>query len=505
MSSSAFRTRTLAAALGLLLAACGAGENGEPPVRLDVVDAAAAARLTDEALALGLTRRDAAGLIVPGLAQSWRVSEDGLSIVFRLRTASFADGQPVTAADVTATIDAVRGRRDGPLAGLLDGISATQAPLEDVVELRLTTPQPELLELLADPALGIRPRGRGSLDGAGLGAFRLGPAPEGAPAAGRVVRLVRNRGAIGAEATAAEIELAVRPPDEALARFVRRLADVVTGGTIAGFPAVRVTAPRESLRLEPARAVVVLQLNHRKPPLDDLRVRSALDRTVDRAALSRLIFGSEAAAPVTAIAPRTLPAFALAAEPEWAALPPEERRADAARLLDAAGIGPEEERRRRLIVGIGQAAEERRLVERIAADWAPLGIDLAASVLGPEARAAALARGDIDMALTTRRTHHDSPLPFLLPLRCRANREGVCVAEADALLARSWRAPTLADRMRAIAAAERLWSEDVAVIALIQPLAWSLVQPGIEGFESNAAGARSLERLGRGAERRLFR
>lgn len=494
--------RGLALAALLCLAACTPAEEEPPPLRIDVVEAGAAERLVDGALALGLTRRDPAGLVVPGLAQSWRVSEDGLSIVFRLREASFANGSAVTAADVVATIEAARRQRDHPLRELMAGVASAQAPLADVVELRLTTPQPELLELLADPALGIRPRGRGSLADAGLGEFRLAPS---APGAERVVRLARNEAHVAGAPAAAELEVAFRPPEEALARFQRRLVDVVTGGGAEGFPSVRVTAPRETLRLEPSRSVMLLLINHARAPLDDLRVRSALDRSVDRAGLARLIFGTEAAAPVTAIAPRSLPAFALAPEPDWAGSPLEARRAEAARLLEEAGIGPEPERRARLVVGIGRSAEERRMIEFLAAGWSPLGIDLAAAVLAEDALARALERGEIDLALVTRRTGHDSPLPFLLPLRCRQNPGGVCIAEADRLVRESWSAPTLAERMRALAAAEQLWSENVAVISLLQPIAWSLVQPGVEGFETNPAGVRSLARLGRADGRRPAR
>ncbi|EPX87640.1 ABC-type dipeptide transport system, periplasmic component [Rubellimicrobium thermophilum DSM 16684] len=38
--------------------------------------------------------------IIPGLAESWEISEDGRSITFHLREANFASGNPVTAADV---------------------------------------------------------------------------------------------------------------------------------------------------------------------------------------------------------------------------------------------------------------------------------------------------------------------------------------------------------------------------------------------------------------------
>lgn len=44
--------------------------------------------------------RDKGGIIVPGVAESWEVSEDGLEVVFHLRSdAVWTDGQPVTAED----------------------------------------------------------------------------------------------------------------------------------------------------------------------------------------------------------------------------------------------------------------------------------------------------------------------------------------------------------------------------------------------------------------------
>ncbi|MCA9984576.1 MAG: peptide ABC transporter substrate-binding protein [Anaerolineales bacterium] len=49
----------------------------------------------------GLTRYDATGRLVPNLAESWQVSDDGLTVQFTLRDdAHWQDGEPVTAADV---------------------------------------------------------------------------------------------------------------------------------------------------------------------------------------------------------------------------------------------------------------------------------------------------------------------------------------------------------------------------------------------------------------------
>ncbi len=68
---------------------------------------------TDKALASlvfsGLTRLDEFGQPVPDLAESWTVSEDGLTYIFTLRqNATWHDGTPVTANDVAFTMSLLR-------------------------------------------------------------------------------------------------------------------------------------------------------------------------------------------------------------------------------------------------------------------------------------------------------------------------------------------------------------------------------------------------------------
>ena len=46
------------------------------------------------------------GAIIPGLAESWTVSEDGQQFVFKLRSGvKYHDGEPCEAADVKFTLD----------------------------------------------------------------------------------------------------------------------------------------------------------------------------------------------------------------------------------------------------------------------------------------------------------------------------------------------------------------------------------------------------------------
>jgi len=57
----------------------------------------------------GLARNDASGRVVPDLARSWKISDDGLTYTFYLRRdARWHDGVPVTANDVVFTVQAMQ-------------------------------------------------------------------------------------------------------------------------------------------------------------------------------------------------------------------------------------------------------------------------------------------------------------------------------------------------------------------------------------------------------------
>jgi len=497
----------------LLLIACRGGEAEEPPLRVDAVGPAATEALIAESTTAGLTARDAEGRVVPGLAQSWRVSDDGLSIVFRLRDAVFVGGRPVTAADVVASVERARRGTAGMVGSgaitrdLLAGVTRVSAPLADVVELRLSTPQPELLEMLATPALAVRYRGRQSQAGPFTAAAEpVAPgtaAPAGDPAE-RPTRLTRNADYFGAENVKIDAATIRRSTAEAaLRRFNRGETDLVLGGQLEGLGSARVTARRETLRLEQPRASLLLLVNQSRGRLSDLGVRNALQLAVNRDSLGPSLFGSQAARPVLGLVPGTVAAYS-APSPDWAGLPLVARQEEARRLLAEAGFDPVTERMR-IAVAISTSPADDRLMSLIAADFAAVGVDFVLIRRSPREHARAITQGEFELALVRRESSINSPLPFLLPNRCGANRHGVCLPEADMLLKDSWAAATLVDRMTALAAAERLWAEDGASIGLVQPLDWSLVSPRLAGFATNPSAVHALRHLSVTEDRRLLK
>ena len=91
----------------------------------------------------------------PHLATEWKVSAGGLVYTFTLRRdVRFAGGNPLTSADVKWSFDRVINLQSNP-AFFLANVDEVQAPDPYTVVLRLKTPQPSIIPIVSNGALGI--------------------------------------------------------------------------------------------------------------------------------------------------------------------------------------------------------------------------------------------------------------------------------------------------------------------------------------------------------------
>ena len=120
-------------------------------------------RVIDAATAQGLVAFDADGQIEPALAERWIVSDDGLHLVFRLAHTTWSNGKPMLARDVahSLTDDFVRAAQ-GRLGHLFSAVASVDAMTDRVVDIRLTAPRPNMLQLLAAPEMGLTHNGLGT-------------------------------------------------------------------------------------------------------------------------------------------------------------------------------------------------------------------------------------------------------------------------------------------------------------------------------------------------------
>jgi peptide/nickel transport system substrate-binding protein len=132
--------------------------------------------------------------IIPDLAESWQISDDGLEYTFHLREAKFSDGSPVTARDAVFSLTRMRDDPESVQSAMYQIMADISAPDDRTVVIRLTEPSAPFLATLAMFAAAILPEKAVTELGedfgtrpVGAGAFRLKEWRR-----GEVVKLERN-------------------------------------------------------------------------------------------------------------------------------------------------------------------------------------------------------------------------------------------------------------------------------------------------------------------------
>ncbi|HEY6801066.1 MAG TPA: ABC transporter substrate-binding protein [Agromyces sp.] len=106
-----------------------------------------------------LVSRDASGEIIPWLAESWEVSEDGLAWDFTLRDAvTFTDGTPLDAEAVKVNVEHLKDPATQSSTGYLalGKVASVEVVSEQVARFVLNAPDSALLESLSQPWVAIQ-------------------------------------------------------------------------------------------------------------------------------------------------------------------------------------------------------------------------------------------------------------------------------------------------------------------------------------------------------------
>jgi peptide/nickel transport system substrate-binding protein len=88
--------------------------------------------------------------LVPQIAESWTLSEDGTSVTFKLRSGlKFHTGAPLNAAAIKGVYDAIKDPKSGsPLAALFTPVASIEAPDETTLTLTMQHPYYEVLHVV---------------------------------------------------------------------------------------------------------------------------------------------------------------------------------------------------------------------------------------------------------------------------------------------------------------------------------------------------------------------
>jgi peptide/nickel transport system substrate-binding protein len=480
MRSASFRI-LLAALLAGTLAACG----GQGEEALDVtVIGGRQAQLSDPAdtalampsevlltnVAQGLVRFEARGQIDSGLAERWNVSDDGLSYIFRVASGAWPDGRPVNARDVARILNRqLRSASRNPLKDTLGAISEIVAMTDRVIEIRLRTPRPNLLQILAQPQFAVVREGQGT------GPFQI-DAKQDAPGAISMTRLIRI---IDDKDRIEHAHLRNAQAAKAITQFRDGEAELVLGGTYADLPLVprRERSMRNALHFDPVAGLFGLVPARSGGPLADKELRSLLSRGLNRDALVGA-FDVPNLVGRTTVLQAGLEGGANPVPPAWTAVPFEDRYPQAVQEARRA-IGDE---RIRLAVDLPEGRGSEILFARLAADWQPLGIDLVRAGKGVPA----------DLKLVDQVAPSTSPAWFVRSFRCGV--APICSEGADNLMNAGRDTKNAVERAALLAEAGRIIDEEILFIPIAAPVRWSLVGD-LPGFAENIFARHPLSGL----------
>jgi oligopeptide transport system substrate-binding protein len=309
---------------------------------------------------IGLTTEDARSDVVPGMAERWEISEDGLTWTFYLRRANWSDGEPCNAHDFQFAF-----RR------ILDPVNVAQYasilyPVKNAEAVNSGRMRPEEVGVTAldDMTLEIRLENPSAFLPALLKHYTAYPVPKhkvlqfgddwiqpenvvvNGPYTLRrwwsnyIVHLSRNP-AFWDDANVELEDLYFYPSNDGNAS-ARRVMSRECGWSTR-FPSNQVVELSRALpgyvRVAPFLTCNYFSINMTRPQFRDVRVRQALTMAYDRDFVAGSIYRTGERAAYSFIPPG-IANYPGGPRYRWADRPIAERREEAERLLRAAGFGP---------------------------------------------------------------------------------------------------------------------------------------------------------------------
>ncbi|SFF85691.1 peptide/nickel transport system substrate-binding protein/oligopeptide transport system substrate-binding protein [Novosphingobium sp. CF614] len=498
----------LSSGAALFLAACGSADNSALDVAVigapddpfqGGVRLTTAGQLVRAATVEGLVAFDEQGRVIPALADRWIVTDDGQSYIFRLREGNWANGDPITGDSARKAIEAALDSLDGtPLAFDLSGIDEIRAMAGRVIEIRLRQPMPYLLQLLAQPELGLYHEKRGAgpmtLEKApGLAQLQpIDPARLGLPAVEDWSARTRR------------IELHALGGQAAVDKFNDGDVDLVLGGRIQDFTLTRsVGILRGTIQLDPVLGLFGLQVMNDEGFLADPANREALAMAIDREALMAP-FGVGGWGPTTRVVAPSLAGDLGTIGERWSGQSLDERRQVAKARVHAwqsggggnegtvpdtnavGGAAPATPAGVHVRIWLPEGEGSQVLFDRLSSDLGTIGVTLE--------RAKAVQAADLMLVDDVAR--YPRAAWYLNRLSCAARR-GLCSPEADARVAEADKATSPPERAALLAEAEAELTAANVFIPFGTPIRWSLVRGSVDGFAANSWGWHPLMPLAR--------
>jgi oligopeptide transport system substrate-binding protein len=456
---------------------------------------------------IGMFTEDASGAPIPGMAESWEVSEDQLVWTFTLREAYWSDGVPVTANDFVYGIRRITAPETNaryvsllyPIAGVQESVETgdqdaiqVRAIDDRTLEITLVNPAPYLIGLLTHyttfpiPAHVVEEHGDAWIQPENVevnGAYKLEEW-----STGEFVHLVRNeRFYDNANVCVDDVYFYPTIDNASAGRRVRNgeldLNMEFPGQQLDFF---RDTIP-EYIRIAPYMGTVFFFANTEDERFTDARVRNALAMAIDREFIAETILGV-GQPPAYSLVPPGMENYQAGARASWADTPVAQRRVEARRLLEEAGYGPDNPFQFDYIYrNTGDNPTVAPVVQRhwsLIADW----VEPSLIANDTQIHYANLSVGGFQLADGGWIADFNDPYNFLYLAESRTgdmNYARYSNPDYDDLVDSANAELDLAARAGIMAEAEQILLDDMPIIPIVYYVSKNLVRPDLTGWEDN--------------------
>jgi peptide/nickel transport system substrate-binding protein len=428
--------------------------------------------------------------IVPDLAESWEISEDGRTYTFTLRDAQFSDGDPVLASDVVFSLLRVRDDPASAWAANYSNIESVEATGDRTVVVTLTEPSTPFLATLSMVMAAIVPEDDVTEKGEAFGSEPVGAG------AFRLVEWTRG----------SELVLEANPHywEEDLPKLDgvewvavvednTRILQVQTGELDAALfmPFNRIpdlqANPDIQVHLDPSTRTDHVLINHTHPELSKPELRQALAHATDKQAIVEVAtfgYGTPANSYV--------PAGTLYYNPDNYTREFDLEKARA--LMEEAGLADGVELE--LMIQAGDRVEEQVAI-LLQQQWAEIGVDLSIRKIDPSQWYDALVAGEYELGTaywTNDMIDTDQKVSFGFAMDSNMNFLTRYDAPELAELTAAARVESEPEkRMEMYHEIQRVGNEDVNVLNLYYSPFRNISRAGVDGFVQNPLGRFLLE------------
>jgi len=449
----------------------------------------------------GLTANDAAGQIVPGVAESWKQT-NATTWVFKLRAnAKWSNGDPITADDVVygirRFIDPKTASTYAATFGtfLLNGADAAKGakPVSEIgvkaldkltLEVKTPYPVPFLPALMSNNNLG--PVHKATVEKYGKDWTKPG-------------KMVGNGAYVLKEWEVNNRIVIEKNPQYWDAANVQ-LTRVTHLPIEDGYADVKLYESGQNewvLQLPPStyekykaqypkdiRNMLILGLRYysfqtQSPVFKDVRVRKALSMVIDRDILAQKVT-ADGQAPAYDIGIKGLDGMDV--QPyDWAAWPMERRVAEAKKLLAEAGVKPGA----KFVFSYNTSEYHKKMAVFAASEWkSKLGLDIETESMEFKVLLKKRHDGTFQMARNGWLADYNDATSFLALIRCDSdqNNNFNCNRKAEALIEEGLKQSDPAKRKALLNQASRLIMDDYPIIPLLQYSLPRLVKPYVGGY-----------------------